>query len=116
MGGEWMQGIHYLFDIFYKGFHALSDSMERILKKINIVVVKCPGSHVIFNLKIKLTSTHSPRRLCKLKQFGVDDLVGFSQHTDQIISLLLIIGGEECVGGTGALTTSSTPDAMHVVF
>jgi len=49
-------------------------------------------------------------------QFGIYHLIGLSENTNQILSLLGIVGSEESVCCTRARRPTSTADTMHVIF
>ena len=53
---------------------------------------------------------------CQLLQLWVDFLLRFHQHLDQLARLLPVVSSEEGVGRPSAVTSTRSPDPVHVVL
>ena len=55
-------------------------------------------------------------RLSQLYELWVDNLLGFLQHSNEVIGLLGVVGREEGVGCARVAATPSSPDAVNIVL
>ena len=55
-------------------------------------------------------------RLSQLYELWVDNLLGFLQHSNEVIGLLGVVGREEGVGRARVAATPSSPDAVNIVL
>lgn len=68
-----------------------------------------------------LVATSSPPSttssvLCHLDQFGVNGLVGLTEHRDQVTGLFHVVGGEEGVGRARFLTSGCASNAVDIIL